>query len=86
MKLNRVLKVTKESMQVIAIQWNPKKCNVMNVKKGVQVYDSRGFKVGEKLPSICLRENSHIDFYEPRIGSYRKRSWRKKKQQRCTSK
>ena len=36
-KLNIVLKMTKEAMQDIGLQWNPKKCNVLNVRRGVPV-------------------------------------------------
>ena len=36
-KLNTVLKMTKEAMEDIGLQWNPKKCNVLNVRRGVPV-------------------------------------------------
>ena len=36
-RLNIVLKMTKEAMEDIGLKWNPKKCNVLNVRRGVPV-------------------------------------------------
>ena len=36
-KLNIVLKMTKEAMEDIGLQCNPKKCNMLNVRRGVPV-------------------------------------------------
>ena len=44
-KLNIVLKMTKEAMEDIGLQWNPKKCNVLNVRRGVPVDIPEGFKI-----------------------------------------
>ena len=48
-KLNIVLKMTKEALEDIGLQWNPKKCNVLNVRRGVPVDIPEGFKSGETL-------------------------------------
>ena len=48
-KLNIVLKMTKEAMEDIGLQWNPKKCNVLKVRRGVPVDIPEGFKSGETL-------------------------------------
>ena len=36
-KLDRALQMTKEAREDIALWWNPKKCNVLNVTRGVPV-------------------------------------------------
>ena len=36
-KLDRELKMTKEAIEDIGLQWNPKKCNVLNVRRGTGV-------------------------------------------------
>ena len=36
-------------MEDIGLQWNPKKCNVLNVRRGVPVDIPEGFKSGETL-------------------------------------
>ena len=43
-KLNTMLKSTKSAMQDIGLQWNPKKCSTIHVRKGVQVPDSLGMR------------------------------------------
>ena len=47
-KLYRVLKLTKSAMEDIGLQWNPKKCNVVYVKKGVQA---------QGLPTECILQD-----------------------------
>ena len=46
-KLNRVLKMTEEAMGDIGLLWNPKKCNVLHVRRGVIDKTSQGFKAGQ---------------------------------------
>ena len=48
-KLYRVLKVTKSAMGDLGLQWNPKKCSVIHVKKGVQAQGSVSFKNGRTM-------------------------------------
>ena len=48
-KLDRVLKTAKEAMEDVDLQWNPKKCNVLNVRRGVPVDVPEGFKSGEMV-------------------------------------
>ena len=41
--------MTKEAMEDVGLQWNPNKCNVLNVRKGVPVDVPEGFKSGEMV-------------------------------------
>ena len=36
-------------MENVGLQWNPKKCDVLNVRKGVPVDVPEGFKSGEMV-------------------------------------
>lgn len=47
-KLNRVLKSTSAAMEDIGLTWNPKKCNVFHVRRGVQVKDAAGVRMGQE--------------------------------------
>ena len=58
---NIVLKMTKEVMEDIGLQWNPKKCNVLNVRRGVPVDIPEGFKSWETLID-SLKENTTYRF------------------------
>ena len=44
-KLNTVLRATSAAMQDIGLQWNPKKCNVIHVRRGKQVEDAANLKL-----------------------------------------
>lgn len=44
-KLNKALRPTSTSMQDMGFQWNPKKCNVIYVRKGKQVEDATDLKL-----------------------------------------
>lgn len=46
-KLNKALRPTSTSMQDMGFQWNPKKCNVIYVRKGKQVEDATDLKLDE---------------------------------------
>ena len=59
-KLDRVLKMTKEAMD-IGLQWNPKKSNVLNVRRGVPVDVPEGFKSGETVID-SLKEDTTYRF------------------------
>ena len=49
--------MTKEVMEDIGWRWNPKKCNVLNVRQGVAVDVPEGFKSGEMvINSLKLRK------------------------------
>ena len=56
-----ILKMTKEAMEDIGLQWNPKKCNVLNVRRGVPVDIPEGFKSGETLID-SLKEDTTYRF------------------------
>ena len=60
-KLDRVLKMTKEVMEDIGWQWNPKKCNVLNGRRGVPVDVPEGFKSGEMVTN-SLKEDTIYHF------------------------
>ena len=46
-KLNKVLKSTKSAMQDIGLEWNPKKCTTVHVRRGVQVKDETGVQLDD---------------------------------------
>ena len=48
-KLDRILKMTKEAMEDVGLQWNPQKCNVLNVRRSVAVDIPEGFKSGDMV-------------------------------------
>ena len=45
--LNRVLRTTSVAMQDMGLQWNPKKCTVINVRKGKLAKDAADLKLEE---------------------------------------
>ena len=58
-KLNTVLKSTKSEL---GLQWNPKKCSTIHVRKGVQVQDSLGIKMDESTVITSLKEGTQYKF------------------------
>jgi len=60
-KFERVLKMTKGAMEDIGLQWNPKKCSVLNARRGVPVDVPEGFKPGEMVID-SLKENTTYRF------------------------
>ena len=52
-KLNCVLKSTQAAMENIGLQWNPRKCAVVHIRRGVHSQESSGRDIaGERLPSL----------------------------------
>ena len=49
-------------MQDIGLEWNPKKCSVVNVKRGVKVADEQGMTFDESTVVKCLEEGSQYKF------------------------
>lgn len=47
-KLNRVLRVSKEAMKDVGLEWNERKYNVVHITKGTEAQDAPGFKAGEE--------------------------------------
>ena len=41
-KLNRVIKMVKTTMEEVGLEWNPKKCAVVHVRRVVNVSDNSG--------------------------------------------
>ena len=41
--------MTKEAMEDVGLQWNPQKCNVLNVRRSVAVDIPEGFKSGDMV-------------------------------------
>ena len=80
-KLNKVLKITKEAMEDIKMQWNSKKCNVLKVRKGVPVDILEGFKSGETLID-SLKEDTTYRF----LGAPEPQLQEEKLALQCTSK
>ena len=46
----------------IGLQWNPKKCSTIHVRKGVQVQDSLGIKIDESTVITSLKEGTQCKF------------------------
>ena len=52
-KLNRVLESTQAAMEDIGLQWNPRKCAVVDIRRGVHSQESFGRAiVGERVPTL----------------------------------
>lgn len=58
-KLSYVLKATNSYMNDIGLQLNPKKCNVIHVKRGDMKHEISGIKVSDTVP---LKEDSQYKF------------------------
>ena len=80
-KLNIVLKMTKEAMDDIGLQWNPKKCNVLNVRRGVPVDIPEEVKSGETVID-SLKEDTTYRF----LGAPERLLQEEKLALQCTSK
>ena len=57
-KLRTVMKSTRTAIQDIGLEWNPKKCSVVNIKRGVKVADEQGMTFDESIVVKCLEEGS----------------------------
>ena len=52
-KLNRVLESTQAAMEDIGLQWNPRKCTVVHIRRGIYSQESSGRDIaGERLPTL----------------------------------
>ena len=51
-KLNRVMESTKSTMEDVGLQWNPKKCAVVHVQRGVHTHTHDA--LGLRVESICI--------------------------------
>jgi len=53
-KLSRVMKMVKAAMGDVGLEWNPKKCAVVHVRRGMQVSDDAGVRLDEaaRIPSL----------------------------------
>ena len=61
-KLNTVLRAASTAMQDIGLQWNPKKCNVIHVRRGKQVEYAADFKLDEATLVKNLEAGSSYKF------------------------
>ena len=61
-KLNTVLRATSTAMQDIGLQWNPKKCNVIHIRRGKQVEDAADLKLDEATLVKNLEAGSSFKF------------------------
>ena len=61
-KLNTVLRSTCAAMNDIGLQWNPKKCNTIHVKRGVLVHDAAGLKLDQTSVVQSIKEGSNYKF------------------------
>ena len=62
-KLNRVMESTKSAMEDVGLQWNPKKCAVVHVQRGVHTHthDASGLRVDE---NICISDPEEGNQYK----------------------
>ena len=52
-KLNRVLESTQAAMEDIGVQWNPRKCAVVHIRRGVHSQQNFGRDtVGDRVPTL----------------------------------
>ena len=61
-KLNRVLRSASNAMQDMGLHWNPKKCNVLHVKRGTQVQDAVGTKLDQSSVVESLKPGTSYKF------------------------
>ena len=61
-KLNRALRSTSTAMQDMGLQYNPKKCNVIYVRKGKQVEDAVDLKLDETTLVANLKTGAKYVF------------------------
>ena len=58
-KLATVMKSTQTAMKDMGLRWNPKKCSVLHVKRGVQQEDNDSIKLDESVVIQSLKQQSH---------------------------
>ena len=73
-KLDRVLEMTKEAIEDIGLQWNPKKCNALNVRRDVLVDVPEGFK-SEEMIIDSLKGDTTYRFLGAPERYFKKKSW-----------
>ena len=61
-KLATVMKSTQTAMKDMGLRWNPKKCSVLHVKRGVQQEDNDSIKLNESFVIQSLKQESHYKF------------------------
>ena len=61
-KLNRVLESTSAAMEDIELTWSPKKCNLIHVRKGTQVHNAAGVRLGQEGVVESLDASSSYKF------------------------
>ena len=61
-KLNTVIKSARSATQDIGLDWNPKKCSVVHIKRGVIVEDAESLAFDEASVIKCLEEGDQYKF------------------------
>ena len=63
-KLNRVMESTKSAMEDVGLQWNPKKCAVAHVQRGVHTHthDALGLRADDSICISDLKEGNQYKF------------------------
>ena len=61
-KLNTVMKSARSAMQDIGLDWNPKKCSIVHIKRGVKVEDAESLAFDEASVIKCLEEGAQYKF------------------------
>ena len=81
-KLNRVLRSASSAMHDMGLHWNPKKCNVLHVKRGNQVQDAVGMKLDQSSVVESLNPGTSYKF----LGVQKTVTQDKKLALECTAK
>ena len=53
------MKVVKAAMEDVELEWNPKKCAVVHVRRGVHVNDDAGLDEAARIPSLEERNSTN---------------------------
>ena len=66
--------MTKETIEDIGLQWNPKTCNALNVRRDVLVDVPEGFK-SEEMVIDSLKGDTTYRFLRAPERYFKKKSW-----------
>lgn len=73
-------------MQDVGLHWNPKKCNVIHVRRGKQAEDAADLKLDEATLVENLKTGFDYKFLGMRNQLFKMRSWHFQLRQRRTCK
>ena len=61
-KLNQVMKLAKTAMGDIGLKWNPNKCDVVHVRRGVHTHDASGTRLDGSARVPDLEDGKQYKF------------------------